>query len=177
MTGRVLVAGMGNILRGDDGFGVAVARALEERDLPDHVDVAEVGISGMSMAQELLNGYDGFVLVDAMERGDEPGTIHVERATVPDLDQYTKREMGSFVADMHQTDPTKVLVLGEALDVLPEPTILVGCEPEETDDLEDQLSEPVRDAVSRTADSIELILEVLAAGGDAISGQTVAGDE
>lgn len=169
MSERILVAGMGNVLRGDDGFGVAVARELQTRDLPTHVDVAEVGISGMSVAQELLEGYDAFVLVDAMERGDDPGTLHVERAEVPDLDQYSKREMGSFVADMHQTDPSKVLVLGAALDVLPDPTVLVGCEPRETDDLEDRLSDPVRDAVPRTVAVIELAIEELTAGGDAVS--------
>lgn len=167
MTDSILVAGMGNLLRGDDGFGVAVARELEERDLPEGVDVAEVGISGMSMAQELLDGYEAFVLVDAMERGEEAGTLHIERAEVPDLDDYSKREMGGFVADMHQTDPSRVLVLGEALGVLPEPTLLVGCEPEDTDDLEDSLSAPVEDAVPRAVEQIERIVAELPTDGDA----------
>lgn len=159
---------MGNILRGDDGFGVEVARALAERELPPVVEVTEVGISGVSMAQDLLDGYEAMVLVDAMERNKEPGTLHIERAEVPDLDQYSKREIGSFAADMHQTDPSKVLVLGEALDVLPEPTILVGCEPEETDELEDVLSEPVRDAVPKAVEHIEIIIDELTASeGDA----------
>ena len=164
MSERIIVACMGNVLRGDDGFGVAVARELEERDLPDGVDVAEVGISGVSMAQDLLGGYDALVLVDAMEReGEEPGTLHVERAEVPDLDRYDTREIAGFAADMHQTDPTKVLVLGEALGVLPEPTILVGCEPDETDDLEDSLSDPVREAVPRAVEHVELAVEELRA--------------
>jgi hydrogenase maturation protease len=166
---RILVAGMGNILRGDDGFGVAVARELEERDVPDGVDVVEVGISGMSMAQELLDGYEAFVLVDAMERGADPGTLHVERAEVPDLDGYSKREIGGFVADMHQTDPSKVLVLGEALGVRPDPTILVGCEPADTDDLEDSLSAPVNEAVPRAAEQIERIAEKLVGNDNASS--------
>lgn len=164
---RILVACMGNVLRGDDGFGVVVARELEERDLPDPVDVTEVGISGVSMAQDLLEGYDALVLVDAMEReGGEPGTLYVERAAVPDLDQYDTREIAGFAADMHQTDPSKVLVLGEALGVLPEDTILVGCEPGGTDDLTDSLSDPVREAVPRAVEHIEVVLEeLLAAGG------------
>lgn len=159
---RVLVACMGNVLRGDDGFGVAVARELEERDFPDGVDVVEVGISGVSMAQELLDGYDALVLVDAMEReGGEPGTLYVERAETPDLDQYSTREISSFAADMHQTDPSKVLVLGKALGVLPEPTVLVGCEPRETDELEDRLSDPVAAAVPRAVEQIDVILDEL----------------
>lgn len=166
---QILVACMGNILRGDDGFGVEVARELEGRDLPQGVDVREVGISGVSMAQDLLEGFDALVLVDAMERGEEPGTVFVERAEVPDLDQYGKREIGSFAADMHQTDPTKVLILGEALGVLPERTILVGCEPLETDDLEDALSDPVREAIPRALDHVETIItELRALEGDPV---------
>lgn len=154
---------MGNVLRGDDGFGVAVARELETCDLPAAVDVIEVGISGVSMAQELLEGYDALVLVDAMERdGGEPGTLYVERAEVPDLDQYETREIAGFAADMHQTDPTKVLVLGEALGVRPDPTILLGCEPGATDELEDRLSDPVRDAVPRAVEHVMTIVNELA---------------
>lgn len=153
---------MGNILRGDDGFGVEVAQQLQERDdLPPEVDVTEIGISGVSMAQDLLDEYDAFVLIDAMERGEDPGTVYVERAEVPDLDQYSTREISKFAADMHQTDPTKVMVLGEALGVLPDPTVLVGCEVKETDDLEDSMSEPVREAVPKTIEHIETIIEEL----------------
>jgi hydrogenase maturation protease len=168
VTDRILVACMGNVLRGDDGFGVAVARALEERSLPEGVALAEVGISGTSMAQELLDGYDAFVLVDAMERGEEPGTLYVERAEVPDLDDYETREVAGFAADMHQTDPSKVLVLGEALGVLPDPTVLVGCEPRETDDLEDALSDPVREAVPRAVEHVEVVVDELRADGDGV---------
>jgi hydrogenase maturation protease len=158
---EVLVACMGNLLRGDDGFGVAVARELATVDFPATVDVVEVGISGVSMAQELLNGYDAFVLVDAMEAGTDPGTLHVERASVPDLDQYSQREIAGFAADMHQTDPAKILVLGEALGVLPETVVLVGCEPAATDDLADELSDPVREAVPHAVEHIERIVTEL----------------
>lgn len=162
MPDRILVACMGNVLRGDDGFGVAVARELDGVDFPPTVDVVEVGISGVSMAQELLDGYEALVLVDAMERdGGEPGTLYVERAEVPDLDRYETREIAGFAADMHQTDPAKVLVLGEALGVLPETTILVGCEPVATDELEDRLSDPVRDAVPRAVEHVETIVDEL----------------
>ncbi|MFT4921548.1 MAG: hydrogenase maturation protease [Haloarculaceae archaeon] len=157
----ILVACMGNLLRGDDGFGVAVARELDTWEAPEEVDVVEVGISGVSMAQELLDGYDAFILVDAMEAGGDPGTLHVERASVPDIDQYSTREIAGFAADMHQTDPAKVLVLAEALDVLPEVVVLVGCEPSETDDLADDLSDPVREAVPLAVEHIDrLVTEI-----------------
>ncbi|WP_049935534.1 hydrogenase maturation protease [Haloplanus natans] len=158
---EILVACMGNLLRGDDGFGVAVADALRDRDFPASVDIVEVGISGVSMAQELLDEYDAFVLVDAMETGDDPGTVSVSRASVPDIDQYSDREVASFAADMHQTDPSKILVLGEALGVLPDVVVLVGCEPTDTDELTDRLSRPVREAVPEGADQVERIVDEL----------------
>lgn len=164
VTDEILVACMGNVLRGDDGFGVVVARELEERSFPPNVDVREVGISGVSMAQDMLDGYDALVLVDAMERGEDPGTLYVERAEVPDLDEYETREIAGFAADMHQTDPTKVLVLGEALGVLPDPAVLVGCEPLETDDLVDSLSDPVQATVDTAVDRIEFIVAELLDG-------------
>lgn len=161
MASRILVACMGNILRGDDGFGVRVAEALEDADLPDEVTLAETGISGTAIAHEMMEGYDAMVLVDAMEGEDEPGSVYVEEAEVPDIDAYSKREISSFTADMHQTDPAKVLVLGQALGVLPERVFLVGCEPAGTDELEDELSEPVQAAIPRAVEAIETLTREL----------------
>ena len=77
MTSRMLVAGVGNIFLGDDGFGVEVARRLATEDLPEWVRVADYGISGMHLAYDLANGYETTILIDATSRGDEPGTIYV----------------------------------------------------------------------------------------------------
>ena len=64
MTGRMLVAGVGNIFLGDDGFGVAVASRLAGADLPSWVQVADYGISGMHLAYDLADGYETAILVD-----------------------------------------------------------------------------------------------------------------
>ena len=80
MKGRMLVAGVGNIFLGDDGFGVEVARRLAEADLPSWVQVADYGISGMHLAYDLANGYDSAILVDTAQRGGEPGTLTVIEA-------------------------------------------------------------------------------------------------
>ncbi len=74
---RALVAGIGNIFFADDGFGVEVARRLDERELPAGVQVADFGIRGVHLAYELLDGYDLLVLVDAMSLGEPPGTVAV----------------------------------------------------------------------------------------------------
>ena len=77
MTSRMLVAGVGNIFLGDDGFGVEVARRLATEDLPEWVRVADYGISGMHLAYDLANGYETTILIDATARGDDPGTVYV----------------------------------------------------------------------------------------------------
>src|SRR5579875_1120858 len=77
MPGRVLVAGVGNIFLGDDGFGVEVARRLADAGLPDWVRVADYGISGMHLAYDLAEGFETTILVDATPRGGDPGTVYV----------------------------------------------------------------------------------------------------
>ena len=60
----VLVACVGNVLRGDDGFGPAVAARLDGK-LPAGARLIETGIGGIALVQELLAGYEGLVIVDA----------------------------------------------------------------------------------------------------------------
>jgi hydrogenase maturation protease len=88
VTERTLIAGIGNIFLGDDGFGVEVARRLAGEELPDHVTVADYGIAGMHLAYDLCDGYDRAILIDATPRGAEPGTVFViepEQAAEPQL--------------------------------------------------------------------------------------------
>jgi hydrogenase maturation protease len=77
VTGRMLIAGVGNIFLGDDGFGVEVIMRLSNESLPDWVRVADYGISGMHLAYDLAEGFETTVLVDATPRGGEPGTLYV----------------------------------------------------------------------------------------------------
>jgi hypothetical protein len=77
MTTRTLVAGVGNVFQGDDAFGVEVIKLLASRPRPAGVEVADFGIRGVHLVYELLNGCDLFVLVDAAQRGYEPGTVTV----------------------------------------------------------------------------------------------------
>jgi hydrogenase maturation protease len=77
MTGRTLVACLGNIFLSDDGFGVEVARRFAGQELPEGVRVTDYGIRGMHLAYDLAEGFDTTILVDAMQRGDEPGTVYV----------------------------------------------------------------------------------------------------
>lgn len=155
-AGRVLVAGIGNVLRGDDGFGIAVIAALQDRPdaLPDSVRVIEVGIGGIGLIQELLDGYDRLVLVDAVERGGAPGTLYVLEPEVPDVAALTPEERRVRAADMHDMVPSRALVLAAALDVLPPFVRIVGCQPAETEELRTALSPPVAAAVPRAVEAV-----------------------
>ena len=159
---RVLVAGMGNVLRRDDGFGVEVARRLADSDaLPAGVTVVEVGIGGIHLVQELMGGYDALVVLDAVERGSAPGTVHLLEAEVADLALWSEDARGDFLADMHYTTPSKALVLAKALGVLPPAVFILGCQPGDAEALGIGLSEPVAQAASEALREIEGLLHRL----------------
>lgn len=156
---RILVAGIGNVLRGDDGFGVQVARRLIQRDgLPGGVKVIELGIAGISLVQELLDRYDGLIVVDAMDRNGAPGTVYVEEPHVPDLNSSQPAGRVRFLVDMHDTEPFKAFILAKALGVLPRRVWVVGCQPHGCDELSETLSEPVQKAVGKATELIDSLL-------------------
>lgn len=157
------MAGMGNELRGDDGFGVALARLLEARDLGADVTVREFGIAGVHLVQELLSGYDALLLIDAVERGSEPGTVHLLEPEVRGLETLTPADRRDFLADVHWADPGRALMLAKALGVLPERVLILGCQPELLDDLSLVLSPAVQSAVPRALAAIDEALGRLTA--------------
>jgi hydrogenase maturation protease len=126
---RVLVAGVGNKLRADDAFGVEVASRLMAMDLPDGVKVVETGIGGIALVQELQSGYDALVVVDAVDRGRPPGHVMLIALEVPHVDDMEWGERYDFLADVHLATPERALIMSKALGVLPDNTIMVGCQP------------------------------------------------
>lgn len=148
---RTIVAGFGNVLRGDDGFGVEVVRRLEEQGLaPEGTLCLEVGTGGLALAQELLTPCDRLVIVDAMARGGAPGSTYVLRVeTVGALESL----------DLHLAVPARVLALAKALGALPSEVYLVGCEPSVVDDLTMELSPAVAQAVEPTVREVKALLQ------------------
>jgi len=146
---RVLVAGFGNVLRGDDGFGVEVVQRLHGVSLPEGTTLLEVGTGGIALAQELLTRYDRVVVVDATERGGRPGALYV-------LHVDSVEELRSI--DMHMAVPSRALGLAQTLGVLPREVYLVGCEPGKVDDLEMTLSAAVEAAVAPAIEQIQRLL-------------------
>jgi hydrogenase maturation protease len=122
---RVLVAGVGNIFLGDDGFGVEVATQLARRPLPDEVRVVDFGIRGLHLAYELLDGVDRLILIDAAQRGQKPGTVSVLRVTA------TGEAPAMTPMDAHDMSPDTVLDLVRALGGSLGEVLVVTCEPAE----------------------------------------------
>lgn len=146
---RVVVAGFGNELRGDDGFGIAVMRRLEAEPAREGVTCVEVGTAGLRLTQELLTPCDRLIVVDAMARGGSPGTVYVLKVDdVPD----------ATAVDLHLAVPSRALSLAKALGALPPETFLVGCEPAEVDELVMELSAPVRAAVDKAATEVRALI-------------------
>lgn len=135
MSGRVLVAGIGNIFLGDDGFGVEVAGRLAKLELPEWVTVADYGISGMHLAYDLASGVDTAILVDAMPRGDEPGTVYVvepDRQAPGTADGEDQAGPAAFY-DGHGMQPDVVLGMLDTLGAAVRKVLIVGCEPASID--------------------------------------------
>jgi hydrogenase maturation protease len=146
---RILVAGVGNVLRGDDGFGPAVIERLGE--LPGGAEAVETGIGGVALLQELLAGCGGLVLVDAVDRGAAAGTLFELRP-----------EVGEAVhaADVHLANPDRVLSMARTMGALPARVRIVGCQPGEVDELGGRLSPAVAAAVEPAVAAVRRIVDV-----------------
>jgi hydrogenase maturation protease len=140
----VLIAGAGNVFLGDDGFGVALARRLADEELPEGVLVGDYGISGMHLAYDLVECYERLILLDAMARGEQPGTV-----TVLEVDPADPDFGGDAPPDAHGMQPDAVLGLLRQLGGSVERILVVGCEPASLSD-EMTLSPEVEAAVERT---------------------------
>ncbi len=122
-AGRILVAGIGNIFQGDDAFGVEVAQRLLRRGAGESVDVVDFGIRGYDLAYALMDNYDVAILVDATQRGGDPGTLYTIEPEMPAGEPVA---MGG-----HGLDPTSVLRMVQSLGGRTGRVLVLGCEPAE----------------------------------------------
>ena len=149
---RVLIAGVGNVLRGDDGFGVEVARRLmaQPPQVPGAaVVVIETGIGGLHLVQELLSGYDALVILDAVERGAAPGTLFLLEPERVDPASWPTEVRRDFFADTHYAEPSHALALAGGVGVLPPRVLVVGCQIAVVDDLLGRMTPAVARAVDQ----------------------------
>jgi hydrogenase maturation protease len=164
MASRILVAGIGNIFLGDDGFGSEVLRHVIDRvNGADGVRATDYGIGGMHLAYDLLEDWDALVLVDAIPDRGSPGTVHVFEADHGSPDAPAG-------VDAHGMDPATVFASLRALGGTAPRTIVVGCEV--ADVAEGMgLSEPVQAAVPEAVQAVEAVVTMLRAEDQARIGE------
>ena len=164
---RMLIACIGNIFLGDDGFGVEVASQLMKKQYPEGVRVVDFGIRGIDLAYSLLDDYDTLVLVDAIARGGQPGTLYLIEPDLTDMTPEKGGEAGRIALDNHSMDPVKVLAYARTLGARPIHTLLVGCEPasfggdDPYTEMQMGLSEAVQGAVAEAVKMIDSLVEDL----------------
>jgi len=144
----VLVACVGNVLHGDDGFGHAVAvRLMAHPEVPGLAHVIETGIGGMALVQEAMRGYDALLIVDAYARGGVPGQLYFLEAELTSLAHLDLHQRRDYFADTHYATPDRALHLLAGMGRLPPVVRILGCEPADVETLGVGLSAPVAAAV------------------------------
>jgi hydrogenase maturation protease len=157
-THRILIAGIGNIFLGDDGFGVEVAQQLARCNLPASVRAADFGIRGFDLAYALQDGYETTILIDAFPHGQPPGTVYVVE---PDLnDPVASLGQENFV-EPHAMNPMNVLRMASAINGPLKRVLLVGCEPATLGGEEGYmgLSAPVQAAIPEALKIVEQLIK------------------
>ncbi len=148
-TRRAVIVCIGNYLLRDDGIGVHVAQKLSGIELPEGVEVIEVGTS-LFFLSPLLEEARYLLFIDAVEKGRAPGSIHVldaEEMSSPGAKKSTVHELGLF-------DTLDVIKLkGQPLPEM----CMIGVEPEKTD-VGTELSSPVEKAIPEVVQKIKDVL-------------------
>ena len=161
---RILVAGVGNVLLGDDGFGVRALQVLrDDPRLPDGVAVIETGIGGIHLVQELMRGYDALILFDALDRGGRPGQLFLVAPQLPELAHLSDTERRDYFSDTHYAVPLRALTLAREIDALPPVVRIIGCQPADApafgEPMHAEVAAAVRPAIDLAVEAITSLLE------------------
>ena len=159
MTDRILVACIGNIFFGDDGFGVEVARALTHTKLPDSVRIVDYGIRGLDLTYALLEPWKAVIFVDVVTRGKRPGTLYV-------LEPHASSHVTASL-DPHALNPVQVLAAAQSLGPVSAEICIVACEPHDLGDelegrmgLSPEVEAAVPEAVKMVLERVALLQEI-----------------
>lgn len=149
-TEHVMILGVGNILLSDEGFGVRVAEALDERyDFPDNVSVIDGGVLGINL-MGIMSEADQLIVVDVIRNGGQPGDLYrIDGEAIPERIRAKN--------SLHQIDFLESLTLCQALGKVPE-TVIVGVEPRDIETLSVDLTAATADRID---DGIQMVLAEL----------------
>lgn len=141
-----LILGVGNVIMGDEGFGVHVARRLREIDLPENVRVEEGGVGGFNLLGS-LEGVKRVIMVDVMMADVAPGEVCLFRPG-PDF-----AEPGKTIVSFHQVGVLELVQMWGLLGHEPEVFFLVT-RPQKLA-WSTELSAPVKDATEKAVTLLE----------------------
>ena len=128
MPENVLVACIGNIFLGDDGFGFEVAQALAAHSLPPGIEVVDYGIRGLDLAYALLRPWRAVIIVDALAQPESlpPGALRLLRPADVQSSAVPCAEGAKAV------NPARVLATARSLAEVGEEIYILACQPEMT---------------------------------------------
>ena len=122
---EIMILGVGCTLYSDEGFGVRVIEAIDERyEFPDNVLVVDGGVLGINLLG-VISKPNHLIVVDAIRNKGKPGDLYrLAGDAIPERIRAKN--------SLHQVDFLEALTLCQALDKVPE-TVIVGVEPEDID--------------------------------------------
>jgi hydrogenase maturation protease len=125
----ILICGLGNTLKRDDGLGPNIIAELEKQALPDNVNLIDFGTSGFKCALSIAD-YDKVVFIDAIQMEKQPGQIYKIKLSKQDL--QNSPSLSSFAVSLHESDLERILATAALLDSYPTEVVIIGCEPKDT---------------------------------------------
>ena len=147
MKKKIVVVGIGNLLLGDEGFGIRVVEELRKLKLPENVEVHDGGTLGLQILNFLDNA-DFAIIVDVVKAKGKPGQLFVF-----EINDAKSKPMLS----MHDLDLVKAVEIGKFAYNLPKKIVVVGVEPEKIEESL-ELSEEVRKAIPK---AVSKVLELI----------------
>ncbi|MGQ9916235.1 MAG: hydrogenase maturation protease [Bryobacteraceae bacterium] len=155
MQVKTLIAGVGNLLLGDEGIGVHAVRKLREQGLPEGADAVDAGTALGDLLNE-LGRYERLILVDAVRGGVRPGQLYRLEVYCGDALQGALRPVS-----LHEFGVAEALEQARALGILPQRVVLLGMEPARI--------EPGMDLSAEAARALPALVELVRA--EALAGQ------
>ncbi len=164
----ILVVGVGNLLKGDDGFGIKALAAFRGQPLGPGVQCLETGIGGMHLVQELMRGYDAVVLFDAVDRGDAPGRLSVLEPILPELRDLSETERRDYFCETHYATPIRALTFAREMGVLPGVVRIIGCQMADADSFGLEMHPSVEAAIPEAVQVAAALIAALSGHGTAV---------
>ncbi len=114
MDKKVALIGLGNILLGDEGFGVHFIRHLQEEFIfPPQVEIIDGGCAGLGLIN-IMRGFDVVYIFDIFKASEPPGTLRIfDWETIENL-------ADAQLATVHQLGVKDALQIARFQGIVPE---------------------------------------------------------